>query len=1081
MTINNLFFNSLSILSFDSCCSVNYSVKYRILTNIRSSWREYFALLEVQQLFLKKAIFATAYCSSTVSKKIHSVNVDDIPVWERMSMNLLRGSSDDSLASPSSPSSRMNVYHTFDLRLEAELASHWKASKRFMAHLRETFNSSQLCAMHNAITAKGISLIQGPPGTGKTKTIVGLLNGIHLHDHNVYYDELLRLFMDPQQKHLALLHDLAPRHYLEVMSRAGHSRPRILVVAPSNVAVDQIMERVMSGGFQDGHGNTYHPQILRMGSMRRKEKQQENPIQVVSLDHLLQEEIVSSSISAADRRQKCEELGSLIQQCLLEVRNFHALLINLRTNFEICRPLPEGWELCVAIENGLPYWVDHINRQTLMEPPPRLNEPTQRFGYERYDQLPEYGKYAHLFTQSLTRLEGFHAKKARLEAIMTSLAVRNDIESSQMRNIPHSTQWNQSNLPKETREMIEASLISETQIMFTTLNMCGHPSLEACEFTVAVIDEAAQCVEPAILIPLRRGCRKCVLVGDQNQLPATIFSSEVKHYGYARSLFQRLIEAGHPYVMLDTQYRMRPEISRFPSLMFYCGILKDGCSVTDLHSYFLPNIRQNVISTQSTYFTTGERLHLSALASSEEGEQSSVQESSAAVTYSLLSMPNKHNISNVFDEALTDSSFITSAHQIVPTKSCFSEYLDRIYFPVFNTLMFFDLQYASENRGSVTGQTAPGDSASVGNSMSRMNIDEAIFCVHLIETLILDSQYLRNVCIQQRHNAPLTDKEEEAISLGNIGVITPYSEQLSELRRQVHQSPIIKRFRMQRKIELNTVDGFQGREKDIIIISTVRANDEGDIGFLSNKQRMNVAITRARYALFVVGNASTLSNHGLWYSFVNYCQSMNAVMSVPDRFFLSTYSQGNDNRMQDSQFENANRNRKKRRDDSQRHYQQYQSHNFQDRLQLAYRFHEFVANMQRNIGISIPSQYSIMDQNANLQYHMYHNSAYIPQENQRSQPSNSFPTSVQHSSQMMSVQHKSASEDLSISGWKRPRADTQELSLPHSDAKIPGENTAPFTHTKDENRLDRHSFQFATHNRLDDTAEDGEIIEDSFT
>ena len=131
------------------------------------------------------------------------------------------------------------------------------------------------------------------------------------------------------------------------------------------------------------------------------------------------------------------------------------------------------------------------------------------------------------------------------------------------------------------QQLIEKSVIDEAQILFTTLNSSGHPSLEATEFCVTVVDEAAQCVEPSLLIALRRGCKQCILVGDQKQLPATVFSENIKKVGYDRSLFQRLIESGHPYTMLDTQYRMHPSISDFPSRRFYDGGLIDGANVED--------------------------------------------------------------------------------------------------------------------------------------------------------------------------------------------------------------------------------------------------------------------------------------------------------------------------------------------------------------------------------------------------------------------------------------------------------------------------------------------------------------------
>jgi hypothetical protein len=115
-----------------------------------------------------------------------------------------------------------------------------------------------------------------------------------------------------------------------------------------------------------------------------------------------------------------------------------------------------------------------------------------------------------------------------------------------------------------------------------------------------------------------------------------------------------------------------------------------------------------------------------------------------------------------------------------------------------------------------------------------------------------------------------------AASLGSIGIITPYSEQLqllrAEMRRVVSTAGSL-------DIEYNTVDGFQGKEKDIIIISTVRGNDSGSIGFLSDTRRMNVALTRARVGLFVVGNASTLGqNNQIWKAFIEHAYSHHALI-----------------------------------------------------------------------------------------------------------------------------------------------------------------------------------------------------------
>ncbi|KAJ1419668.1 AAA domain-containing protein, partial [Ochromonadaceae sp. CCMP2298] len=116
-------------------------------------------------------------------------------------------------------------------------------------------------------------------------------------------------------------------------------------------------------------------------------------------------------------------------------------------------------------------------------------------------------------------------------------------------------------------------LVEEAELLLCTLS--GAHEVRDVAFSVAVVDEAAQCVEPSVLIALRE-CRQCVMVGDQMQLPPTVFCKQAVGAGYSRSLFQRLVESGHPYILLDTQYRMTPSVSRFPSTTFYGGRLRNG-------------------------------------------------------------------------------------------------------------------------------------------------------------------------------------------------------------------------------------------------------------------------------------------------------------------------------------------------------------------------------------------------------------------------------------------------------------------------------------------------------------------------
>ena len=106
----------------------------------------------------------------------------------------------------------------------------------------------------------------------------------------------------------------------------------------------------------------------------------------------------------------------------------------------------------------------------------------------------------------------------------------------------------------------------------------------------------------------------------------------------------------------------------------------------------------------------------------------------------------------------------------------------------------------------------------------------------------------------------------------DVGVISPYRAQVQYLRQQLKKREFFKPFKG--LISINTVDGFQGQERDIIMISLVRANDQGQIGFLRDLRRMNVAITRARMKLIILGDASTLTRHPFYKKLYDYIEAL---------------------------------------------------------------------------------------------------------------------------------------------------------------------------------------------------------------
>ena len=123
----------------------------------------------------------------------------------------------------------------------------------------------------------------------------------------------------------------------------------------------------------------------------------------------------------------------------------------------------------------------------------------------------------------------------------------------------------------------EQVLLENAVLILSTVASSGNMFLRFEKFKAVIIDEAAQLVESALLISLRTCTKKLILVGDPQQLPATVLSSLAKHRGYSRPLFQRIIDCQNENLvnLLIWQYRMHPSISKFPCTTFYQGKILD--------------------------------------------------------------------------------------------------------------------------------------------------------------------------------------------------------------------------------------------------------------------------------------------------------------------------------------------------------------------------------------------------------------------------------------------------------------------------------------------------------------------------
>ena len=363
--------------------------------------------------------------------------------------------------------------------------------------------------------------------------------------------------------------------------------------------------------------------------------------------------------------------------------------------------------------------------------PTRVNDKMLSFTYERrFEAHPDY-ELLWAIRKAIRDLrahrkrgdEKYHQKMERLKERATELEVR-----------------------------INAELFGEARVIACTLVGSANRLLEGQKFGTLFIDEAAQALEAACWIPIRRVSR-VIFAGDHCQLPPTVKSFAALKAGLGKTLMERIVEnKPETVILLKMQYRMNEEIMRFSSDWFY-------------------------------------------------GNQ---VESAPEVKY--------------------------------------------------RSILDLDIPMTWIDTSLFRGDT-PFKEQFVGESFGRINKAEAEL------TLLALEQYFKKI-----------GKERILDERLDVGVISPYRAQVQYLRRLFKKREFFKPYRS--LISVNTVDGFQGQERDIILISLVRANDEGQIGFLRDLRRMNVAITRARMKLIILGDASTMTRHPFYKKLFEYIEAL---------------------------------------------------------------------------------------------------------------------------------------------------------------------------------------------------------------
>ena len=295
---------------------------------------------------------------------------------------------------------------------------------------------------------------------------------------------------------------------------------------------------------------------------------------------------------------------------------------------------------------------------------------------------------------------------------------------------------------------INETLFSEARVIACTLVSSANRLLTGKKFGTLFIDEAAQALEAACWIPIRKADR-VVLAGDHFQLPPTVKSPQALREGLGNTLMQAIANNQPDAVsLLKLQYRMNDEIMRFPSEWFYGGMLQSA-----------PEVKYR----------------------------------------SILD----------FDTPIT---WVNTEEM-----DCNEEF--------------------------------------IGESYGRINKPEAELTISQLK------EYITKI-----------GRERFLGERIDVGVISPYKAQVQYLRQLIKKDAFFKPYRQ--LITVNTVDGFQGQERDVILISLVRANEKGEIGFLGDLRRMNVAITRARMKLIILGNAATLTRHSFYKKLYEYISGL---------------------------------------------------------------------------------------------------------------------------------------------------------------------------------------------------------------
>eukprot|EP00595_Chromulina_sp_UTEXLB2642_P002807 CAMPEP_0196768398 /NCGR_PEP_ID=MMETSP1095-20130614/42699_1 /TAXON_ID=96789 ORGANISM="Chromulina nebulosa, Strain UTEXLB2642" /NCGR_SAMPLE_ID=MMETSP1095 /ASSEMBLY_ACC=CAM_ASM_000446 /LENGTH=1091 /DNA_ID=CAMNT_0042137929 /DNA_START=656 /DNA_END=3929 /DNA_ORIENTATION=+ len=440
---------------------------------------------------------------------------------------------------------------------------------------------------------------------------------------------------------------------------------------------------------------------------------------------------------------------------------------------------------------------------------------------------------------------------------------------------------------KELAEVEQACvyrILNDADVIVSTCIGAGSDILRdfvetyGLRFSTVLIDEACQSAESNLFPTLVYGCERLILVGDQNQLPPFVSSPLALEQGLGISLFARLISGGLEPYLLTEQYRMHPDIANFSSTEFYSGKVKTAIAKEDRpipKGFNWPNMNIPVafidICPKSVTRNNPDKLIYSDLFEHINDDSQDIEEELNQIYKSnkRINRPKRSDgLSSGFElQSKASNSYCNLAEAQVVIK------IIRQLISV-SDISLSDIGVISPYNGQVREVTKrcreigwTVDASTDVNIVSNFKDNSIIKPDKPPKQEFNDTNNkVENIwsdISSRKVSADLESDEDTTLSLdNNLDSYLVTSEDTYNSTSQIFN-----------QLEIKSIDGYQGREKEVIILTAVRSNPNKSLGFLSDWRRLNVAVTRGKRGLIVIGDSTTLSNDIHWGNFIDWCRS----------------------------------------------------------------------------------------------------------------------------------------------------------------------------------------------------------------